>query len=200
MKCAIHPDVDAAGYCRNCGKALCPACTREVRGMIYCESCLADMVTQPRAAAHTGANPALATLLGFCPGLGAVYNGEYTKAVVHVLIFAAFVGILSGDHPDAVTAVCGILLAAFILYMVIDAHRVAKLRQEGQPVPSVTETIPALASNKAVLPFTLIAIGILCLLSNFGLMNVDRLIDVWWPLILIIVGAGLAWRRMEGRR
>ncbi len=22
MKCAVHPDLDAAGYCRNCGKAI----------------------------------------------------------------------------------------------------------------------------------------------------------------------------------
>ena len=50
MKCAVHPEVDATGYCRNCGKALCTGCSREVRGMIYCESCLADMVSQPRQA------------------------------------------------------------------------------------------------------------------------------------------------------
>ena len=24
MKCAVHADVEATGYCRNCGKALCP--------------------------------------------------------------------------------------------------------------------------------------------------------------------------------
>ena len=65
MKCAVHPEVDATGYCRNCGKALCTACSREVRGMIYCEACLADMVTRPQAlpAAEGGRSPALATML-----------------------------------------------------------------------------------------------------------------------------------------
>jgi hypothetical protein len=37
MTCAVHADREATGYCRNCGKALCPECTREVRGALYCE-------------------------------------------------------------------------------------------------------------------------------------------------------------------
>ncbi len=104
MKCAVHPEVDATGYCRNCGKALCTACSREVRGMIYCEACLADMVTQPQVVPATegGRSPALATMLGFVPGLGAVYNGEYTKAIIHVLIFATLVATETGDHPDSI--------------------------------------------------------------------------------------------------
>ena len=45
MNCAVHSDVEATGFCRNCGKALCPACTREVRGALYCENCLAGMLS-----------------------------------------------------------------------------------------------------------------------------------------------------------
>ncbi|MGH9592155.1 MAG: B-box zinc finger protein, partial [Bryobacteraceae bacterium] len=127
MKCAVHNEVDATGYCRNCGKALCPACTREVRGMLYCESCLADLLSRPQPT-QGGGNPALATLLGFVPGLGAVYNAQYMKALVHVLVFAAFVGFLSGGHPDWMYPVGGILLSAFIVYMAIDANRSAKAR------------------------------------------------------------------------
>ena len=41
MKCAVHSEVDATGYCRNCGKALCAECERNVRGALYCEDCLA---------------------------------------------------------------------------------------------------------------------------------------------------------------
>ena len=50
MKCAVHTEVDATGYCRNCGKALCPACTREVSGMLYCEACLANLIAHPQPA------------------------------------------------------------------------------------------------------------------------------------------------------
>src|SRR4029077_10308785 len=85
MKCAVHAEVEATGYCRNCGKAMCPACTREVKGALYCEECLAGLVAAP---AKTGmGNPGAALVLGVIPGLGAVYNGEYTKALVHLVIW-----------------------------------------------------------------------------------------------------------------
>ena len=41
MNCATHSDVAAVAFCRTCGKPLCNQCTRDVRGVIYCESCLA---------------------------------------------------------------------------------------------------------------------------------------------------------------
>src|SRR5713101_2533129 len=44
MKCAVHPDADAIGYCRNCGKALCAVCVRPVRDVLYCEDCLANVL------------------------------------------------------------------------------------------------------------------------------------------------------------
>ena len=198
MKCAVHPEVDATGYCRNCGKALCTTCAREVRGMMYCESCLADMVTQPRQAIpQGGGNPAAATILGFVPGLGAVYNGEYMKAVVHVLIFASFIGILSGDHPDSILAVSGVLLGAFIIYMAVDANRVAKERRAGNVS---ADGLVEMTKGKAIWPFVLIGIGFLFLLRNFGVLNMDRLIDVWWPVGLIAIGAMLAWRKMGGQQ
>jgi hypothetical protein len=47
MKCAVHPDADAIGYCRNCGKALCSVCARPIRDVYYCEDCLAGAVGIP---------------------------------------------------------------------------------------------------------------------------------------------------------
>ncbi len=41
MNCANHPDIAAVAFCRTCGKPLCAKCVRDVRGMIYCEPCLA---------------------------------------------------------------------------------------------------------------------------------------------------------------
>src|SRR5436305_14218634 len=41
MNCANHSDEAAVAFCRTCGKPLCQNCTRDVRGVIYCESCLA---------------------------------------------------------------------------------------------------------------------------------------------------------------
>src|ERR1700680_573373 len=41
MNCANHSDTAAVAFCRTCGKPLCNQCTRDVRGVIYCEACLA---------------------------------------------------------------------------------------------------------------------------------------------------------------
>ena len=50
MKCAVHTDVDATGYCRNCGKPMCTACSRPVRDVLYCEDCLATLMGHPAPA------------------------------------------------------------------------------------------------------------------------------------------------------
>src|SRR5262249_11109290 len=44
MKCAVHTEVDATGYCRNCGKPMCSECARPVRDVLYCEDCLASVM------------------------------------------------------------------------------------------------------------------------------------------------------------
>src|SRR5712664_1327771 len=108
MKCAVHPDADAIGYCRNCGKALCAVCVRPVRDVLYCEDCLANVMGLPATAAPAafagppapmpgappvpvapglGPSPLLAFFLGFLPGLGAFYNEQFGKGIIHLAIF-----------------------------------------------------------------------------------------------------------------
>ena len=58
MNCANHSDTAAVAFCRTCGKPLCNQCTRDVRGVIYCESCLAArMEGQASAAGFVAAGP-----------------------------------------------------------------------------------------------------------------------------------------------
>ena len=45
MNCANHVEVPAVAYCRTCGKPMCSTCARDVRGVIYCEECLASQVS-----------------------------------------------------------------------------------------------------------------------------------------------------------
>ncbi|MGB6430039.1 MAG: DUF5668 domain-containing protein [Candidatus Acidiferrales bacterium] len=118
MKCAVHPDADATAYCRNCGKALCAECTRSVRGMHYCEPCLAALVTQPPAARASQHSPVAAFFLGLIPGLGAVYNREYTKALIYVAIF---VGLVTADSAGSQHVLYSLLISFFVVYMPIEA-------------------------------------------------------------------------------
>ena len=142
MNCANHPDAPAVAYCRTCGKPLCGNCARDVRGVVYCEECLASHVagTMPPPAAGVvppvdqrppgTPSPTLATILGFIPGVGAMYNGEFVKGFVHVLIFATLIWM--SDH---VSGVVGIAVAAFYIYMPIEAYKTARAREMGLPAP-----------------------------------------------------------------
>jgi hypothetical protein len=144
MNCAIHTDTPAAAYCRTCGKGLCATCRRDVRGVIYCEECLASRIYDtmpPNVAAATPANPtaanlpspALAAVLGFIPGVGAMYNGQFAKALIHVLIFATLCW--GADHAGPAEVFFGLGIPFWIFYMVFDAYKTAQSRRTGEPVP-----------------------------------------------------------------
>jgi TM2 domain-containing membrane protein YozV len=196
MNCAVHTDVVATGYCRNCGKALCPQCTREVRGALYCEECLAGLLAAPAApneAAKASINPGLAATLGFIPGLGAVYNGQYVKALIHVLIFGGLIALLSSDIPSSYDAFFGIALGCFYFYMPIEAYRTAMARRQGQPEPA---NLIEGQGRKPIGALILIGIGALLLLGNFGLLQRDWF-QKSWPLALILIGGWLLWDRMK---
>src|SRR5687768_6256773 len=98
MNCAYHAEAQNVAFCIRCGRALCNECVRNVKGSVYCESCLAELVNNkaPSSAASSkqivaGTSPGTAFALGLIPGVGAIYNGEFVKAAVHVLIFGTLV-------------------------------------------------------------------------------------------------------------
>jgi TM2 domain-containing membrane protein YozV len=146
MNCANHADVPAVAYCRTCGKPLCSTCVRDVRGVVYCEECLASHLsaavpppgpaTVPPGAepASGSASPVWAAILGFIPGVGAMYNGEFAKGFLHVLIFATLIW-LSDRFQGGMDVIFGFAIAAFVFYMPIEAYRTARARQHGLPPP-----------------------------------------------------------------
>jgi Domain of unknown function (DUF5668)/B-box zinc finger len=219
MKCAVHPESEATGYCRNCGKPMCPACVRPVRDVLYCEDCLARMmgVSAPAPAAAVsgvdasgvpaalppsrpghgpGGNPGLAFLLGLVPGLGAIYNGEYNKALVHIVIFAAIIVGLSSDLGNGLQAIFIVAVSIFPFYMAIDAARVAKARASGTPLEDPFE---GWSKNRPIGPIILIAVGALVLLNNFGFFDYFRVRQIFWPLVLIAIGGLMLRSRVGGQ-
>src|SRR5262249_36426713 len=139
----------------TCGKPLCANCARDVRGVVYCESCIADrlqgvqppqttaaLVSSAAGAAPSpvgptsGPQPVVAGILaGFFPfGVGAVYTGQYAKGLVHLLIFTGLVWGLSSGNGNLAPAL-GIILAFFVVYQIIDSVRSAWAVRMGQPVP-----------------------------------------------------------------
>jgi hypothetical protein len=219
MNCAVHTEVPAVAYCRTCGTALCNVCRRDVRGVIYCENCLAQRlqdVMPPATGASAsgvppqpgqvvvvgggGPNPGLAAVLAaFFPfGVGAVYCGQYAKGLAHMVIFAFLVW--GASVEAAPEPLFGLAIAFFYIYQVVDAYRTAKALQLSQPVPDpfglgrmFGSGYRSGASNVPISALVLIGLGALFLLANLGLFHVGRLL---FPLILIGLGAMLLLRRM----
>ena len=134
MDCVNHSGVTASAFCQNCGKALCSSCVRHGSGgQVLCEPCNVawQAVPNPFAAPPPmGApNPVAAAVLGLIPGVGAMYNGQFFKGFIHVVIFAVLISIT--DHYP----IFGLFIAAWVLYQSFEAFHTAKARRDGQPLP-----------------------------------------------------------------
>jgi hypothetical protein len=208
MNCAIHNETPATAYCRTCGKAMCAQCTREVKGVIYCEDCIANSLRQaapaavPPPPAYTsapaytrgdGPNPVLAGILSFfLPGMGAVYCGEVMRGVMQIAIFAALIFALS-NFGGGLEPVFGLAIAFWYIYQIIDSVRVAHAKQRGTTAPdpfgladsswaaSFRPTGRGLPSGAMFLIF----VGFLFLLGNVFSYHI---VSKGWPLILVYLG------------
>lgn len=199
MKCATHPLVDSVAYCGQCGRALCGDCKREVRGMIYCENCLAVRLqpsTLPPLWGRSGEpSPGVALGLGFIPGVGAIYNGQVVKGIVQVLIFGSLIALTDkvGGPMDTIFVLGAI---AFYFYMVVDSYQTARRKLYGLPA----EEWFGLGDAKLNAPLgaaLLIGLGALFLLDNLG-VPVFQHISKFWPVLLIVIGVILLQRRIGG--
>lgn len=202
MNCVHHPEAEAVGYCRQCGKALCAACRRDVRGVIYCEDCLAATVAAPPAAAPGAPNPGVALALGFIPGVGAIYNGDYVKALIYIVIFGGLISLMESSAARGLEPLLGMMMFAFYIFMPIEAYRTAKARAAGlAPAPGGWETLGFGGPERAtpIGPLILIVLGALFLMNTMGIFDWHWWhLGRFWPVILIALGAWLLWKRTAG--
>ncbi len=133
MDCVNHSGVTATAFCQNCGKALCANCTRTgAGGQINCEPCYLAWQNVPNpfaSPAAGGPNPSAAAVLGLIPGVGAMYNGQYFKGFIHVIIFVVIISITT--HYG----LFGLFIPAWILYQAFEAFHTAKAMRDNQPLP-----------------------------------------------------------------
>jgi len=149
----------------------------------------------PPAVSASGA-PVLAFVLGLIPGLGAIYNGEYNKALLHIVIFAGLILGISLDFGSGIEAVLICALVIFPFYMAIDAVRTIKARQTGA---NYQDPLENWTKQRGFGPILLIVLGALFLMKNFGLFDILRLRDLFFPLVLIGLGVWLLRNKMSGQ-
>ncbi len=205
MTTASENPKPVTAYCRVCGKALTEETVRLAQGTVYCEEHVpaAEPPVEAAAApvtpaiANPGVSPGLAFVLGLIPGVGAIYNGQYAKGVVHVLIFGMLISIMSSDATGGLEPMFGMLTGVFYFYMAFEAYHTARKRMVGEPVDEFSSLvqIDARAGRVPVLPLALIALGVMFLLNNLGVFYLGQLLK-FWPVLLILAGVYMLYARM----
>lgn len=204
-------DIKIVGYCRTCGTGLDEANLRTANGTIYCaEHVPAETAPPPPSARpdysqspynapftpHAGeGSPGAAFMLGLIPGVGAIYNGQYAKGIVHIVILAIL--ITAADNSGYGTGpLFGLLIPGFVFYMAFEAYHTARRKREGLPVDEFSSL--GMADSQSRFPVAavlLILFGIVFLLDNLGLFEFRQVLK-FWPVGMIGLGVYMLYARL----
>lgn len=196
MNCIYHTKNPAVVQCNGCSRPLCPACDHRVRGFPFCQDCIVAGVEMLRQQSRKmgvpvvrrQSSPVIATLLSFIvPGLGAAYNGQTSKAVVHFAIFASFfqMAILMDKEPGQPFFILGFI--GTWLFSAVDACRTAQLMRSGLAANAEEDVIARrLYGNPVAWGITLVVIGIIFLLHT--VFRIYLPIAKLLPVLLVVLG------------
>src|SRR2546426_2586057 len=206
MTCNYHQKNAATVQCSQCARPLCLACDHRIRGFPFCQDCIVAGVEMLRyqqsrtSDAHVirrKTSPFVATLLSFfVPGLGAAYNGQTSKAIVHFAIFASFfqMAVVTDGTAFFVLGVFGTWLFA-----AVDACRTAQLMRAGL-APETEEDVIArrLYGNPLAWGVTLMVIGTVFLLHT--LLGLQLPVKKLLPVALVALGAYMLFDYLRRRK
>jgi hypothetical protein len=151
-------------------------------------------------------SPFVATLLSLmCPGLGAAYNGQTSKAIVQFAIFASFFQ-MSIIWMEKTPVTDGTLLfvlgfAGTWLFAAVDACRTAQLMRAGL-APDAAEDVVArrLYGNPLAWSLTLLVLGVIFLLHT--MLGIRLPVRELLPVLLVVLGVYMLvdWVRRRAQR
>lgn len=197
MNCAYHSKNPAVVECTLCARALCTACDHRIRGFPYCQDCIVEGVellqqrTQSNVLPNLRRNnsPVVALLLSFVPGLGAAYNGQTSKAIVHFAIFASFFQLAL--VTQSVEFGLPLYIAGFFgvwLFSAVDAYRTAQLLRAGLAPDTEQDVIARrLYGSPLAWGVTLMVLGTTFLVHSF--IGIRLPIRQVLPVLLLLLGA-----------
>src|SRR5947209_18344670 len=199
MNCNYHQKNAATVQCSQCARPLCLACDHRIRGFPFCQDCIVAGVEMLRyqqsriSDAHVirrKTSPFVATLLSFfVPGLGAAYNGQTSKAIVHFAIFASFFQLAL--VTQSVEFGLPLYIAGFFgvwLFSAVDAYRTAPLLPAGL-APDTEQYVIArpLYGSPLAWGVTLMVLGTIFLVHSF--IGIRLPIRQVLPVLLLLLGA-----------
>ena len=192
--------------CSNCARPLCQACDHRIRGFAFCQDCIVAGVDalRVRQSQPTGqqvirrkTSPFIATFLSlFVPGLGAAYNGQTSKGIVHFAIFASFfqMAVVTDGVAFFVLGVCGTWLFA-----AVDACRTAQLTRAGLAPDAEEDAITRqLYGNPLAWGITLFALGGIFLAHT--VLGFQFPVKRALPVALVVLGAYILYDYLKRHR
>lgn len=194
MKCTFHPTQAATARCTCCQRRLCSACDHRIKGAPYCQECIVAGVETLRRSFTAegerivtdarGHSPLMAGLFALVPGLGAAYNGQNIKSLLHFITTVSLWQL--GDiaaKPLKLTFVLGGV--GFYLFSIYDAVRAARRKRAGEDLQTEDDALKKLLrENTPVWGALLVSVGLLTLLD----LVFPFLLRPVWPFLLIVAG------------
>ena len=141
--------------------------------------------------ASRGPVPAMAAVAAVIPSIGAVYNREYVKAVVHFAVFSGLLIVADGARQFQMAAM------VFYLFTIIDAYRSAEAIARRTPDPSEPDSAEEI--NLPLWGGVLILMGIIFLLDSLAVIRIEAIAKLW-PLIFIGLGIYLIFDYVRGQK
>lgn len=201
MYCSYHSSSAARVQCASCRRSLCSACDHRIKGYPYCQDCIlrgVEGLSAYRYQSHgTRSRALMATVLALVPGMGAVYNRQNVKAVVH---FFTIVGLFQLTKLHVAPGLFA--LAGFVcyIYSIIDANRTAHAIARGESAAADEDRFKKALIRKApALGMIFIVAGILFvvnILRPVALLGLAKL----FPVVLILLGGYLLAKYFKRRR
>ncbi len=193
MNCAYHNQNAAVVNCNGCGRSLCSGCDHRIKGFPFCQDCIVSGIqllrdTQSNASARPitrKPSAFIATVLSLvCPGLGAAYNAQTTKALIHFAVFAGLfqMAFLTSGMPIFVFGFLGMWLFA-----ALDAFRTARQIRSGVNVDGSEDIlVKRFSNNPRVWGIVLTVLGLSFFLQAF--LDFRALMRGILPILLIGLG------------
>jgi TM2 domain-containing membrane protein YozV len=227
MNCANHSEIAATAFCRECGKPMCADCQKPALGSIFCAEHLpaaaappvpptpppppipekprvvytapVSPYTAPRPqVADPSVHPGLALVLGFAPGVGAIYNGQYAKGLVHAVVFGLLISVANNVHNGGLEGLVGVMIATWVIYQAFEAYHTARKRRYGQHVEEFSSLFDVKPHHGRfpVGGVMLIGLGFLLLLDTTDIISFSVLAR-FWPALLIALGVYMLYARLN---
>jgi hypothetical protein len=218
MNCQNHAETPATAYCRACGKPVCDECRRDTFGTVFCAEHVPAPPPEappsgpqagplgppppytvpplrgpaPGSYAYADVSPGLAFFLGMIPGVGAIYNGQYAKGIVHAVIWGILMSMADSRAAHGLEPVFIVLVMSWWAYMAFEAYHTARKRRAGEPVDEYSSILNVTGgrNHAPMAGIVLIGLGAILLLHTLDLFDFEY-VARFWPVLLIAAGAYL---------